>query len=174
MKKILFIAIVFIISNSLVACGALQGQDLGVGAVKSEIKHDKSENQEQLDECNYKLDTGFIYSKEMIYINPDFKYSLRIPEDIYIQCDIKELNNGAETIFQLKDSGDMVMAVMTIEDSLYDDTFGTTLLNSKNGFTTYIQRPTCGTLNDESKRALWNELCEESATINSSNLTYIE
>lgn len=105
-----------------------------------------------------------------IYTNDTYGYALEVPAEIYNNCAIDE---GEEAVyFNLKEGGDMIMAIMSISDAQYEEQIGTHFLDSKNGMTTYIQLPTCGTLNDEKNRSLWEKLCEQTLQIKEENFNY--
>lgn len=112
--------------------------------------------------------------KEFEYVNPYYNYSIKLPSEIYYYCNVIENQNSSEIYFSLKQSNDMILAVLTVPDEKYnDEMLGTKFLGKKNGFTTYIQFPTCGTLNDESAREIWNNLIEKVHKIEKNNFYYI-
>lgn len=105
------------------------------------------------------------------YVNETYGYTLELPEKIYTACEVRE--QGGEVYFSLENDGDMVMAVISVPDAeKKEENLGLTELGSSNGFTTYLQLPTCGTLNNESNRELWTELCEEARTIGNEQITF--
>lgn len=113
--------------------------------------------------------------QEFEYINQYYHYNIKLPNEFYDYCNIIENEDDSEIYFNLKQSDDMIMVILTVPNERYsDEMLGTKFLGTKNGFTTYIQFPTCGTLNDENAREIWSNLVEKAHKIEENNFYYIE
>lgn len=161
MKKLYSISIVCILAIFFVYKGNNSNSNIHVSNSVNKLDNSSDLNAEETKYNN-------------LYINKIYNYSIKLPEKIYINCDFEEIDNSKITTFYLKDENDMIMAIITIPDKEYknDNMLGVKFLGSKNGFTTYIQLPTCGTISDESLRDLWNELVEQAGKIDEKNIIY--
>lgn len=106
------------------------------------------------------------------YTNETYGYSIELPKEISDHCEITEFEDRDEAVFAMKDGNDMVMAISTVPDDQYGEIFGTKFLGSKDGYTTYVQLPTCGTLSNESARDLWDELVAQAGKLGETDIQY--
>lgn len=108
------------------------------------------------------------------YENEAFGYAVELPEKIVQSCEIEESEDGTEVYFSLKDGGDMVMMIRTVTDEEFQPSLGSQKLGSKDGLTTYMQLPTCGTLNNEKARDQWDKLVKEAGKISEKDWRALE
>lgn len=127
------------------------------------IKGNTAENQPH-DQINNN-ESSNISSDEAVYTSEAYNYTLRLPKDIYESCEAVESDN--EVYFSPLDESDMVMALVTVPDGEYSGAgqAGVTFLGSKNGYSTYLQLPTCGTLDNESLRETLEKLVSSASEI---------
>ena len=110
---------------------------------------------------------------EELYINETYGYSVKIPQKLYEACNVEEIQEGKEIYFGMKDGNDMVMTICTLPNEAYEEQLGMKWLSSNDKYTVYIQFPTCGTLNNEAVRDLWNQLIEEGQEIKENDLSWV-
>ena len=87
-----------------------------------------------------------------------------IPDALAENCTIETEADGSEIRFLLKESGDFVAAVCTApaEQEL---NLGERELVRQTEYVVYLQLPTCGTLNQEEIRQLWENMIDETEQI---------
>ena len=101
--------------------------------------------------------------------NAMYGYAVEIPDALAENCTIEIEENGSEIRFLLKESGDFVAAVCTgpAEQELNP---GERELVRQTEYVVYLQLPTCGTLNQEEMRQLWENMIDETEQIQTDSI----
>ena len=96
--------------------------------------------------------------------NAVYGYAVEIPDTLAENCTIETEADGSEIRFLLKESGDFVAAICTgpAEQEL---NLGERELVRQAEYVVYLQLPTCGTLNQDEMRQLWEDMIDETEQI---------
>lgn len=99
---------------------------------------------------------------------------LILPEGMAEACDATVLEDGS-VHFCLKESGDFVFRLLAVpkEEAQEEDTWVHTLGETEDAVI-QIMLPSCGTLNQEDVRPLWNEMVEKAGAMDEENLRLCE
>lgn len=97
-----------------------------------------------------------------------------LPEGMAEACDAVVLEDGSVN-FCLKESGDFVFCLTALpkEEKMEEDTWVHTLGETEDAVI-QIMLPSCGTLNQEDVRPLWNEMVEKAGAMGEGNLRLCE
>ena len=92
--------------------------------------------------------------------NAVYGYTLTVPDVLAEHCTVVTSEDGAEIQCLLKQSGDFVAAVCAAAEK-EPFQLGERELARGDGCVVYLQLPTCGTLNQEQVRELWQSMVDE-------------
>lgn len=111
---------------------------------------------------------------EETYVYVAAGVELVLPEGMQEACDATVLEDGS-VHFCLKESGDFVFRLMAApkEEAQEEDTWVHTLGETEDAVI-QIMLPSCGTLNQEDVRPLWNEMVEKAGAMDEENLRLAE
>lgn len=156
MKKLLLL---------LLAMGLLGGCQM---AEKESVQPEtgkEEEGQEEIDGEETAEETYFFAAAEA---------ELILPEGMQEVCDATVLEDGSVN-FNLKESGDFVFCLTAApkEEAQEENTWVHTLGETEDTVI-QIMLPSCGTLNQEDVRPLWNEMVEKAGAMGEENLRLAE
>ena len=98
--------------------------------------------------------------------NAVYGYAVEIPDALAENCTIETEADGSDIRFLLKESGDFVA-----EQEL---NLGERELVRQTEYVVYLQLPTCGTLNQEEIRQLWENMIDETEQIQPDSIRLLD